>query len=129
MNGGPYRPEAKPLEKCLNFMKIGARTAASASMTTAMNIGAASKAAAIAVGKKTIEVKNHMAPVFAPIIDAVVEESKFHLMGPDPITATGRGRAAPSKSPSPSLLLECRNHKLDSTTISYIELSCAKSGT
>lgn len=97
-----YRPETKPLDKAFKFVRNGAVGFANVSKTAAVGFGNVSKTAAIGFGNvsktaavglksKTIEFKNLAVPVLTPILNAVIEESKEQLMGPD----QGRGPSTP----------------------------------
>lgn len=86
-----YRIEEKPLDKVFRFAKIGAGRVASVSRIGAGRVANASRTAAVTVKHRSIEFKNLAVPVVKPILDAVIEESRDQLMGPD----TGRDRANP----------------------------------
>lgn len=83
--GSVYRLEEKPLDKALKFMRIGA-----------VGFANVSKTAAVGLKQRSIEFKNLAIPVMKPILNAVIEEGKEQLMGPD----RGRGRAYPLQRPN-----------------------------
>jgi hypothetical protein len=88
---GIYRIEEKPMDKVFRFAKIGAGRVASVSRIGAGRFADVSRSAAVTVKHRSIEFKNLAVPVVKPILDAVIEESRDQLMGPD----KGRDRANP----------------------------------